>query len=542
MTENGDPVSMLTLSGWVSIWFIMAYILATIIVLCRSSYIKGAIYIITFLLFLVHHFLMRNFTMRIGPECILLLAETTRDEATGFIFQNIFTPTILPTLKTPVAYLLLSIGLEIWWTHIKRRIHPTHAVRAALTLATLAIITPGLYTSRIYNDIRHETSPDNIYLMPYPEDPVSSIYAACASIRAMEACISHSVQITKEACAACPPNDTTPDSLNIVLVIGESYIKWHAQIYGYDLSTTPRLKQEQEEGKLFVFNNVLTPSNLTTEVMKNLLCCNNQSEGEEWHTYPFFPAIFKTAGYEVYFWDNQLDVDPAATYSFTLNSLLYNPDIRSLSYTQTNTQSFDWDGDIIQSYQENVGKLHTPRNLVMFHLIGQHHDVKAHFPAKTFSRFSADSIHRKAPYLDREKLQYIAEYDNATLYNDYVMSQIINIFKQEQTVLIYLSDHGEEVYDYRDQCHRDQEPITPNKLKYQYEIPFVIWCSASYQKAHPETMESIRMATERPFMIDNLCHLLFHLGGIKSPFYKATYDLISPQYNATKRLIKGKHY
>lgn len=31
------------------------------------------------------------------------------------------------------------------------------------------------------------------------------------------------------------------DSLNVVLIIGESYIKYHSPLYGYQLNTTPNL-------------------------------------------------------------------------------------------------------------------------------------------------------------------------------------------------------------------------------------------------------------------------------------------------------------
>lgn len=592
LTENCDAVPLTSVWGWVSIWFTMAYILAAIIVMSRRWYVKAAFYLITFVLFLVQHFLMRNFGMRIGPQCIQLMAETTGREATDFLNQNIFTTSILPTLMTPIFYILLAAGLETLWsrhlTSCPSPLAPSETPskapsktlsktlsRVLLTIFTLVMFISGIHAIHFYRDIHREPSPDKIFLMPYPEDPLSSIYASLASIKAMEACIDHAVQITKDAHAAQQKATSAEDSLNIILVIGESYIKWHAQIYGYNLQTTPHLKQEQDSGRLFIFNNVLTPSNLTTEVMKDLLCCNNQSEGEAWYDYPYLPAIFKAAGYDVYFWDNQLNFEPVATFSFTLNNFLYNPDIRSLSYTQTNTTSSDLDEDIVQSYIGARGKgqgagskeqgaredLQTneqdiplaprpsplaPTNsslqLSIFHLIGQHHGADAHYPAETFSHFTADSIHRTADYLDPTKKEYIAAYDNATLYNDHVLHQIMQLFNQQQSILIYLSDHGEEVYDYRDQCHRDQEPITPEKLKYQYEIPFVIWCSDSYREAHPETVEAIRQATDRPFMSDNLCHLLFHLGGIQTPFYKAQYDLISPQYSANKRMIKGQCY
>lgn len=47
----------------------------------------------------------------------------------------------------------------------------------------------------------------------------------------------------------------------------------------------------------------------------------------------------------------------------------------------------------------------------------------------------------------------IAEYDNATLYNDYVL-KILLIYLEIKYGSPLFSDHGEEIYDYRDSYGR----------------------------------------------------------------------------------------
>ena len=54
---------------------------------------------------------------------------------------------------------------------------------------------------------------------------------------------------------------------NIILIIGESYIKDHAQLYGYGKETTPRQvarTELSEKGHLLSFIDVISPSNLTS--------------------------------------------------------------------------------------------------------------------------------------------------------------------------------------------------------------------------------------------------------------------------------------
>ena len=40
----------------------------------------------------------------------------------------------------------------------------------------------------------------------------------------------------------------------------------------------------------------------------------------------------------------------------------------------------------------------------------------------------------------------LADYDNATLYNDSIMAEVIKRFEKEDAIVIYMSDHGEEAF------------------------------------------------------------------------------------------------
>ena len=275
--------------------------------------------------------------------------------------------------------------------------------------------------------------------------------------------------------------------------------------------------------------------------MKNIVCCNNSSSGEDCYDYPSFLTIFKQAGYDVYFWDNQKSMAENAVYSYTLNSFLYNPEICKVAYTKTNDQSFQYDEQIVDSFEENIGEPPGKHNIVLFHLNGQHTMPNERYPHNTFKHFTADSVKNDQPYITDEMKEQIAHYDNATLYNDYILNRIIRLFENSNTMLVYFSDHGEEVYDYRPQIGRTYGDITANILKYQYDIPFMIWCSNTFQKNNPATINAIKQAVNRPFITDNICNMLFNVAGIETPYYRDSLDLISPNYRCTERIIKQKY-
>ena len=115
----------------------------------------------------------------------------------------------------------------------------------------------------------------------------------------------------------------------------------------------------------------------------------------------------------------------------------------------------------MKSYKKDV-VLKNKCNLVLFHLMGQHSAAIERFPHDKFTYFTVDSIKREASYLGDTERKQKADYDNATLYNDYVMNEIFDTFRNSNTILIYFSDHGEEVNDYRKQYGRDNGTLCAN--------------------------------------------------------------------------------
>ena len=530
------------LIGRLCIWFLMAYLQAAIIIRTKKWYIKVLFYSIALITFAVQHFLMQNFYDRICPTYLVLLAETTNRESSEFFHQYILSKAIIPTLKMTAFYIILIISLEYLWKKARiKLIKENTSAKCVVSVLILPLLLLGIFHSSVYYKIYRAPSPDHIRFLLHPDDPFTSLYASLRTVQLMGENMKVAIETTTNM-ELPKVSENIDDSLNIVLIIGESYIKWHSELYGYNLHTNPNLMKEREEKRLFEFHDVVTPSGSTSIAMRNLLCTNNSSAGEIWYNYPYFPAIFKRIGYDVLFWDNQLEMNPKAAFSFTLNSFLYNTDISRLAYTKTNKKSYDLDGDIVKDFKNNVSKFANSHNLVIFHLMGQHHNVNSRFPHETFSVFNADSIQRNESFIDREKKAYIASYDNATIYNDYVINEIISLFKNDNTFLIYLSDHGEEVYDWRDQCGRDGGPLSNNKLKYQFDIPFMIWCSEKYKNRHPDVVKKIQNAQDRPFMSDNLCHILFEVGGIRTSYYRDSLNIISPKYNISSRFIDGQEY
>ena len=543
MINDFSPLWTRSLLGRIGIILLYDYIFTSLIAHTGSKTLKFFLYAIVLLLYGIDLFLLLNFNYRISLNVLVLLLETNSREASEFMDGYLLSDSSLTAYWKVLLRLLAIICFEfIYNRYVVHRIIEKKKLTHILFFPTILICIWGVISySAIVRICQHTTTEEffnqQMVEIIKPQDPISSTILSTYGLFIIEHEMEKAIETTKNLKAI--PHVDKLDSLNVILIIGESFNKWHSELYGYNHKTTPGLSRESQNGNLFIFNDAVCPFCLTSPSMKGLLSCNSVSDGEAWSDYPFFPAIFKAAQYNVYFWDNQRTFNNSAPYSISLNSYLYNEDISKLSYTATNDSSFTYDDELVNSFENKVKNL-SDHNLIIFHLIGQHYDARERFPHnKKYMHFTTDSIQRKEAYLqDREKRQHIADYDNAILYNDYVIQHILNLFRDKNTVMVFLTDHGEETYDYKDSMYRNYEGMTKGWIKHIHNIPFMVWCSDTYIQNHEKTVESIKNSKERSFMTDNLCQLMFHLGEIKSDYYIPERDVISDSFVPRKRLIE----
>ena len=362
------------------------------------------------------------------------------------------------------------------------------------------------------------------------------IYRLAFSIHANRL-IKHQIQDLIFTLNNCEVDSCSFVSPTIVLIIGESYNKHHSQLYGYNMPTTPYQLKRYNEGELFVFPNAITPYNLTSEVLKNAFSLNDLSQNEVWCNKPLFTTLFKKAGYTVSFISNEFIIKQQGSVSdFSGGMFLNNPILSTLQFDNRNSSTHKYDEDLITDYQ-SLCKIPHDHQLIIFSLIGQHIDYGDRYPSG-FSYFKADDYKRKD--LSYNQLRIVADYDNATLYNDYIIERIIRLFEKENAILIYMPDHGDECFDQIKVFGRlHSDPVTKEIAYNEYQIPFWIWCSNQYKDRHQEITNLIKFSLNRRFISDDLSHMLLFLGGISCKDYKDELNILSPKYKNKKVLLKG---
>ncbi len=539
----------IALIGWTSVtknpiprWmliFLHAYMAATIVTLCKSKAVKALVYLLMYILFTSELVLEWIFGMSISPNVVTLLVETNTRESKEFLESLFDKPGLWKIPLCGIGIALINIMLERYRQQVQDLFKGPKAIMILKNLAAILLVGGcifsycyiKLFTCKEMNEVDEWRSH-----MRNPDDLITKIVASFYDISIAEKEMLRVIRMAEEVQAT--RQTEADDSLNIVVIIGESFIRDHSSLYGYPLQTNPFLSREQQKGRLFVFTDMVSPYNQTTSVIRNLISCNSLGHHEDWSMAPPFTAVYKKNGYHVAMYDNQKNYDMGTLFAYSLNTYLYHPQIMDACYDETNDSTFEYDGQLVDYYKNR--QMSGEKRLILYHLLGQHVEFKYRYP-EDFKHFNTDSINfRKESWLTEDMREEIAHYDNSTRYNDYVIRQIISMYESQNTVVVYLSDHGEEVYDYRETFGRDDWNMgsDPHQvLHYQYMVPFMVWCSDEYATRHPTNIKQLRTAIARPAMLDNVCQLLFHLSDLQTPFYHQRRDILSQDYVCPKRII-----
>lgn len=533
-------------------------------------WVRLALYVVLYGVALTDVFCFWKFGSVISPSMLMLVGETDSREAGEFLSTYLS----LDVLSSPVAWIMLLFILhslvdlrkplcrllKVDYAKLQARFHfgflrffhrymlyPECGVLVLALLAWSVVTSWGnkrgmarLMTADTIGSIEHIlTEPDHgeFYLPIYRL--AFSVYSNHLASQQVDKCVAASKRVVVDSCSFRSPT--------IVLIIGESYSKAHCQLYGYPQKDTPRQRRLERGGWLTKFNDVVSCWNLTSFVFKNVLSMHVVGEKGEWCDYPLFPELFRKAGYQVTFLTNQfLLAAGQAVYDFSGGFFLNDPVLSKAQFDLRNTSLHRFDEGLLSDYDNflNEGKINLKgNNLIIFHLIGQHVSYNTRYP-KDRAKWHADDYKELRPDIagDHYRRRMIAAYDNACLYNDSIVTQIVKRFEDKDAIVVYMPDHGEEIFEPGRNiiCRNHSATVDWPLAHYEFEVPFWIWCSRKYAHREPEVFKAIKDAKNRRFMTDALPHMMVWLAGISSKDYNDKYNLLSPNYDESRpRVLKN---
>lgn len=530
---------------------VWAYLLTWVVYRWDRKWLKGGLVGLWGLVASVEalHYALLEHT--IDVQSVSLALDTNPGEIHGF-FSHFFTPgVIIAAIVSLLLVGMISIGVAASRWKITRLILP-------MSLLTLVMLVGGaVRLARIFPMIAIDTMDDftlwyaqengnpemaNIYQMLYADPIVKGLYIykgislEKAEFGRWEE-MQHNISAVEDDILAPSPND----SLQLVVIIGESFIKSHSSLYGYHLATNPMLEKERADSALVVYTDMITAGNFTNMSISNLMNLNRLNSEDpshrDWRSGVYFPLVFKKAGWKVSLFTNQYD--PSSRTS-ELGRMFFAPFIVDSCYDAYNTFQCDYDGDFLAAMVKayHPEKTEDGNSLTIWHLKGQHFPAFERYPQiPEHERFTLDDIPDDKPWLDDDRRQQVADYANATVYNDSIVTSIINLYRDKNAVVVYFSDHGEEMWDTAPWGNRNkQSPEDAAWMHRQFDIPFVVWMSDAFRHRNPAMTDSLRAAASRPGSLDGLGQMMLQISGIKSKYTRPEESIISAGYRPLKRI------
>ena len=348
---------------------------------------------------------------------------------------------------------------------------------------------------------------------------------------------------------------TAPNRIsNVVFIIGESLQRNFMSLYGYYLPTTPNLQALEQSGNLIAFSDVVSPGAKTNDVLKYVLNFGNyESEKQRpWSANLDIVNLARLANYKTFWISNQerygqwavasgasaqmtdhsdfTNQIPVYKYAYSLDEVML-PSIKNFKSGARKSPLARKD----ESSAAEVNGTQMKDKFFILHLMGSHPSYEFRYP-KSFAKFSAADISREP--LDEGQKKELAHYLNTVAYNDFIVSEIYKIFADDNTLIVYFSDHAQSLYQYRGKL------IHGGINRFTLEIPLIFMASDKFKEQNADLWARIAAAKDRPFLNDDLIHAIAEiLEMTELPEYDPARSVINADFNASRpRIIEGVDY
>ena len=325
------------------------------------------------------------------------------------------------------------------------------------------------------------------------------------------------------------------ENQHFILIISESQNKYHFSIYGYDKNTTPYLNSVKNE--LYIFSDVVAAALYTNTSVEKMITFSDNHNKLEGYEAGNIIRFFKDAGFKTYWLSNQYFL---GKYDNLYSAIAYRAD-EAIFLNQVSgdlLEADNYDTALIPYINEILKDNSINKKFIVVHLFGSHTPFILRYP-NDFGSFKY-GVGMKDLLGDISKEKYIATYDNSIEFTDYFMKLLMEEVKKlnSQSYVMFLSDHGHDVYD------MDPTKIIPRSghaanVQSYYRVPFFIWFSDEYKRAYPEVISRVNKSLDKKYQLDRVIHTILDLSRLSHSKYVDSDSIISDNYIEKERTING---
>jgi heptose-I-phosphate ethanolaminephosphotransferase len=314
-----------------------------------------------------------------------------------------------------------------------------------------------------------------------------------------------------------------------ILIIGESTTRRHMSIYGYGRETSPELTKLAPE--LDIATDACSSRSTTPEQLKELLTFATREDPTPLLAAPTLVQLMKAGGFRTYWLTNQ---QLAGEYDRWAGIFSKPADERYLINMRGPDEGISYDGNLLPYLKQVLLDGSDARRFIIVHLLGTHHSYDLRYPSE-FQKFN-DLAGADERFLAKDHNAWNAwiynTYDNAVLYNDFIVSEIIKEAKKlDRATVTFLSDHGESLGEEAQYFGHFSE-AGPRQV---FEVPLLFYLSAGFKADHGEKHARLRSNLGQAIQSDQLIHTFLDLYGIDYPLFRAEQSLLRASFQPKLR-------
>lgn len=311
-----------------------------------------------------------------------------------------------------------------------------------------------------------------------------------------------------------------------VLVIGETSRADDWQLFGYGRHTNPLLTKRDG---LIAYPKTLSESNTTHKSVPLMLSwVSAENFADSIYTTKSLISAFNEAGFATAYLSNQ-----GRNHSFID---FFAREAQRTVFLTDNGHSHQ-DEELLPLLHDFIEQSTNSKIMVILHTYGSHFNYKDRYPS-SFSVFLPDKT-ADADVFNRNEL--INAYDNSIRFTDYVLNRVIDMLENRQCLsgMIYLSDHGEDIFDDKRNRFLHASPVP---TYWQIHVPLIIWMSPQFKEAYPMLYANANNNSGKNVSSSrSVFNTMLQLGGIITPYADKTKSLIDSAYTETPRLYLNDH-
>lgn len=331
-------------------------------------------------------------------------------------------------------------------------------------------------------------------IVRFYSNPTYSVYSAIKYATQQSSISVHNLPLLKTAEDATPLDPATSKKELIIMVVGETARADRFSLNGYHRNTNPELSKQD----IISFSNVTscgTSTGVSVPCMFSSLGREKYDKEKALDQENALDVLAKN-GIEVLWRDNNSDSKGVAT---------------RVKYEDFKTPTLNpncvgecRDVGMLNGLDEYIAKNNDKDIMIVLHQMGNHGPEYYRRYPKEFERFKPACQTGELRDCTQEEVDNA--YDNAILYTDYFLTEVIKFLKKYdekyEVAMLYVSDHGESLGEHGIYLHAAPYMIAP---KEQTHVPVIAWTGKNFDYA----LEDIKPFKDAAISHDDLfCTLL----------------------------------